>query len=428
MGAFLDSLDIANRALTHLGLPAILDVDEDSLRNTTISAAYDKMREAELERNVWNFAKKKVVLRPVTATSRLIAPRAWVSTETYLPGAIVADDNGDLWISWLADNLNNEPGVSSAWDGYFGPAAIDVYDSTVSYYAGELVYKATSGVKGGFAIFMSSTASNTAAPDTGTAWSATATYGLNDRVLSGGYMWRSLITLNLNITPAVPPNDWFAAGTYSIANTAVGSDGFIYTSVINGNIDHDPVGDNGTKWTKGDAAAWSRDPEPYTSAGTWLPIFSDMTNMPGDATYVGQTSVTGVKNVFRAPNGGLRQARLGYRNRLLPNDYEPHGDYITSGDAIILVEFVANVRDVTKMHSMFCEGLAIRIALATCKKLTGSENAIATLASEYNKFMNEARTINAIEAGPEEPDEDEYITTRRGGNGGFSDASTFWWN
>lgn len=426
MGAFLDSLDIANRALDHLGLPHILSVDEASDRNSTLSNAYDKMREAELERNIWKFAKRKVYLRPVDDTTRLLAPQAWNINETYVPGSIVSDANGDFWISWLADNYGNEPGVTDAWDSYFGPLAIQKFATGTAYYAGELVWDA-GPYAGSFVIYLSTAQGNSDTPSTGTAWDAAVTYGLNDRALSGGFMWRSLLTNNLNLTPAQPPNNYSDAVTYNAADTTVASDGFIYAATTANTIGVDPVDDDGTFWTRGAAAAWSMvSPTLYTASAKWNPIYSDMTNVPGEWKYVGQ-GLRG-NNVFRVPSGMMRKARVGYRMRLAPDDVEPHGDYLTSAEAILLLEFVASIRDVRKMDTLFCEGLAVRLALSTCKKLTGSDSSLSTLASEYNKFMGEARIINGIEMGPEEADEDEYINVRAGsGSGAYSSASTNWW-
>lgn len=428
MSAFQDSLAIANRACDHLGVRHILSVDEDSTTNGVLSAAYDMMREAEMERNVWAFSKRKVILRAITATSRLLAPQLWNIRETYLPGAIVADANGDLWISWKADNYGNEPGVSAVWDSYFGPLSIDAWASGTTYYAGELVYRAISPT-GAFGIFLSRKQTNSDTPDTSTPYSATATYGLNDRVSYLGSQWRSLITLNLGIVPVQPPANWSDGVTYTTGSTVVATDGFVYTGLPGVPAGLDPMDDDGTFWTRGVAAAWSADPVQYAASGNWLPIYANMINMPDEWLYVAPTSTQsgGGKSVFRYPNGALRRTKVGYRNPHIPDDFEPHGDYLTSRDTVILLEFAANIRDVRKMHAMFCEGLAVRLALSTCKALTGAEPNNTALGAEYKTFMTEARLVNAIDVGPEEPDEDEYVTVRGGGDGGFTNGSTNYW-
>ncbi len=429
MSSFVDSLDVANRALDNLGKPHILDVNEDSLANSTIAGVYDKLREAELEGHIWRFAKRKVLLRPVTQTSRLLKPAQWNINETYLPGAIVSDVNGSIWISWLADNFGNEPGISDAWDAYYGPMAVDQWAPNVGYFAGELVWKQAT-FPGSFAIFMSTKFGNNDTPDVTTPWSATTVYGLNDRAFSGGSLWRSLITNNLNITPADIPNAYSSGTIYAAGNTVTASDGFVYTCVSNNTIGIDPTIDDGTFWTHGVAAAWSRVPAQFAASGNWLPLFSDMIDLGPEWQFAIPSNIISGQalNAFRFPAGVGRHARLGYRFRQGPDDYEPHGDYITSADAQILWEFMADIKDVRKMDAMFCEALAARIALATCKKLTGSEAALPNLASIYNKWILLAASVNGIEMGPEEPDEDEYLTVRTGGPGGFTSGATNWWN
>lgn len=427
MGAYIDSLDIANRALDHLGLPYILDVAEDSLRNSVISKVYDKLREAEFERNVWRFAKRKVWLRPVTPTSRLLQPEQWNVNETYLAGSIVADPNGDLWITWQNENYGNEPGVTAAWDSYYGPMAVDQYNSAIAYNAGELVWQA-SATAGAFVIFLSTQAPNSETPNVADAWASTTLYGLEDRVLYSGTLWRSLITVNQNITPVEPPAVYSSGVIYNAGDKTVAGDGFVYAATTNATIDIDPLDDDGTFWTKGVAAAWTAVPTQFSASNGWLPIFANMVSMGAESLYVTPQSENGrALNAFRFPAGIERRARITYRQKAAADDWEPHGDYITSSLAMLLYEFVANIKDVRKMDAMFCEGLALRIALETCERLTGSDTKIQILNGRYNKVMIEARAINGIEEGPEEPDTDEYLTVREGGYSGYSDATTNFW-
>src|SRR5678815_3993516 len=117
---FLDSLDIANRALQHCGAPQIATVGEISKSNREVSFAYDKVRRAELRRNTWRFATRRTVLRAIDTDTMILVPAAYDATVTYLPGAIVADTNGLLWLSNTQDNRNNTSGATAAWDMYFG--------------------------------------------------------------------------------------------------------------------------------------------------------------------------------------------------------------------------------------------------------------------------------------------------------------------
>ena len=138
---FTDSLDIANRALQLLGVNSILSITEDSTNNSEASNAYDKLRRPELRRNVWRFAIRTAVLRALDTTTMLLVPALYDATKTYLPGEIVRDSNGLMWICQSADNKGNTPGGNNeAWDMYFGPMTADLWDSTTSYFAGELAY------------------------------------------------------------------------------------------------------------------------------------------------------------------------------------------------------------------------------------------------------------------------------------------------
>lgn len=417
---YIDSLDIANRALGHVGNKRLSSIDEDSAACSAVTFVYDKDRRAELRRNVWRFSIRRVPLRPVDNNTRLLAPRLWNSTQLYLPGAIVSDANGTLWQSTLAENQGNEPAVTSAWDQYYGPVSVHLYDDETSYYAGELVY--TLETDGSFVVFQSLENANEDEPGTAVAWDATVTYDLNDVVSYGGFQWRSLIVLNTNVTPAVLPNDWDAGVTYSAAQTVLASDGFVYSSVGGSNLGNDPTFATGL-WTKGAAGGWARLPAVYPSSTKWLPLYAGLRNLGMYYPINTGTSGTTAKSLYRLPSNWLREAPqdpkagswsllggpsgLGYSDR----DYE--GDYfLTAENGVILYRFVADVMDVRKMDDLFCDGLAARIGYDVCEELTQSDGKQTRISKEYLKFMGEARIVNAIETGPTEPPEDDYITAR----------------
>src|SRR5438105_4895232 len=104
---FLDSLDVANRALQHVGGIAIASPTEDSKNNIEVSAVYDKVRRAELRRNYWRFSIRNVALRAVDTTTLKLWPALYDATIIYLPGAVVRDTNGQFWVSILEENQNN---------------------------------------------------------------------------------------------------------------------------------------------------------------------------------------------------------------------------------------------------------------------------------------------------------------------------------
>lgn len=423
---FLDSLDIANRVMQHCGTRQIASPTEDSKRNQEVTFAYDKLRKAELRRNNWRFAIKNVLLRAVDTNTMMLVPALYDSTKTYLPGAIVSDANNQLWVSMTKQNINNTPGGNNeVWDAYFGPRTITAYDSTLAYFAGELVYL-PGLLNGSYVIYQSLKNDNTDVPNVVTAWSAATQYNGNSVVSNGGYQWSSLIELNLNITPAVGPTVYDNTATYSAAQTVTGSDNFIYSSVAGGNIGHDPVTDGGVHWTNtGVANAWSRLAASTSVASTnWRVIDAQMNNLSFSYPLgSGPVSNTDTLNVFCLPAGFLKEAPqdpkagsvsfLGAPSARPYDDWLYQGNYFTSRDAgPILYRFIADVMKVSDMDDMFCEGLAARIATAVCEPLTQSNEKLQTIASEYKLFMGEARIANAIEIGPIEPPEDDFIGCR----------------
>lgn len=422
---YLDSLDIANRALQHVSQTQIVSVTEDSKNNLETSFAYDKVRQAELRRNAWRFAIRKTVLRAVDTGTMVLEPDLWSSATVYLPGAIVSDANGLTWISLIEENLNNQPGGNNeAWDSYFGPMTVVPWDSGTSYYAGEVVYKA-GALPSQYHVYMSLKNGNTDVPDVAAAWDSATLYYGNDVVSYGGSQWRSLVDLNQNITPADGPLSWDSGATYSASQQVTGSDQFIYTSVGNGNIGHDPTTDGGIHWTNTNVPnAWSRTPTITPSSPNWRPIQADMSLLRFPYPIgSGPASDSGTRNVFRLPAGYLKVAPqdpkagsvslLGAPSGLPYDDWTYEGDYLVSGDTgPIVFRFVADVTRVRSMDPMFCEGLALTLAIAICPTITQSHVQLSDLASEYKMRMTEARTANLIEAGPEEPPLDDFITCR----------------
>lgn len=424
MLAYLDSLDIANRALQHLGVPKINDVDEDSRANTEVSFAYDKLRRAELRRNIWTFATRKVLLRAVDTTTKLLDPREWSETVTYLPGAIVKDANGSLWQSMVPDNLGNEPNTTAAWDAYFGPMSVHLYDEDTEYHTGELVYVAGDD-PGSYVVFMSLINENESDPTVGDAWDVDTTYGTSDIVTYSGSVWRSAIEFNIGVTPADAPLPWVVSGSYVAADTVTGSDGYIYTAV-GSTIGDDPVSDGGANWTNsGLPAAWTREPTQYESATSWRPIYAAIRSLGIQYPIgAGPASQFSTNNVFRLPNGFIRTApadpkagaftALGGPSGLDYSLRNIEGDYFVAPEGgVVFLRFVADITDVTKMDDMFCEGLAARIGYEICEPVTQSTGKQGACGAAYNKFMTEARMVNAVEIGPIEQPEDDYLACRR---------------
>lgn len=139
MSSFTKPEDIANRACQHIGARRLVSLGDNSKAASEINSCYDKLREAELRRNVWVFATRKVILRPIDTTTRFLAPAIYNPATAYAIGAVVTDSSGLIWQTPVA-STDQAPGLStSPWDLYCGPLTISVFDATVAYYAGELV-------------------------------------------------------------------------------------------------------------------------------------------------------------------------------------------------------------------------------------------------------------------------------------------------
>lgn len=433
MAEFNTPTDIGNRALQHCGeemMDGVLGFTEVSKAARQISFAYGKLRRAELERNVWTFATRRAALRAIDGDTMLLTPAVWVSTVNYFAGSIVSDAAGTAWISRIQNNLGNEPQSSSAWEPYFGPLSVSLYDSETSYLAGELVY--TAAGNGTYRVYVSLQTGNEDNPATATAWSATTVYDTADVVTYLSVSYKSLIDLNLAQTPTASPAAWNSATTYSAAQTVCGSDGIIYSSIAGANLNHDPVSTGGAYWTDtGVLCPWTTvigggagslkwlqvggAEFPYGVGLTTLNIFYPLGSGP--------SSQNDTRNVYRLPAGYLRQAGqdpkagstswFGAPTNSIYNDWLFEGDYLISAmNDTIVFRFVADVQDVTKMKTMFCEGLAARIASEIVEPLTQSTAKLSAIMQVYNKTMGEARLINAIEVGSEEAPLDDWLACR----------------
>ena len=84
MAEYLTPIDIANRALDHCGIPNIAAFTDNTKAADRTNAVYDKLRTAELRRNVWRFAVRKMALRAVDTCARRLPGRGQ-SVKTTLP-------------------------------------------------------------------------------------------------------------------------------------------------------------------------------------------------------------------------------------------------------------------------------------------------------------------------------------------------------
>ncbi len=434
--SFQTPTDIANRALDHCGqdpIDATLGFNEDSKAARILGRIYDKLRQAELRRNVWVFSIRRAVLRAIDTTTMLLAPALWVETTTYFVGSIVVDATGQPWISNIPNNLGNDPLITSAWEQYFGPLTVSLYDSTstTAYFSGELVY--TAAGDGTNRVFLSRQDGNSDNPATATAFDATVTYFKNQVVTYSSVAYMSRIDLNINQTPSATTAaaDWASGTTYGAAALVTGSDGVRYSSIAGANVGNDPTSSSGFWTSSGVLTPWQPTFVGGSGSIKWLQIGgTEFPNGVGLTTLniiyplgAGPSSQSTTRNAFRLPASFLRKAptdpkagstsTLGAPTNLAYTDWNFEGAYITSSQFDpIMLRFGADVVDVSTMDAMFCEGLGARLGRAACEPLTQSSDKLKTIDAIYSQTMGDARTVNAIMVGPEEPPLDDYLACR----------------
>lgn len=401
---------------------------DDSKNAAAVNFVYDKARRAELRRNNWRFSIRRTALRPFDANTVIVQPALYSSTIAYQPGAIVADSSGLNWISTKAFNLGVTPGTDSSWDIYFGPMSAEPYSATTNgYFTGEFVYENVgSGATNIFSALTTTTSTTSTDPSVATPWSATVIFSRGEVVqYTDGYYYMSLVDLNLNNVPGTY-QEFNANTTYAQNALIAGADGVVYISLVNSNLGHNPITDAGVHWAKTiNKNAWTNAFAGSTCGNQWQGQYATIRS-PNIIYPLGSgpSSDAQTRNVFRLPNGFLRRAPQNPKAGIVawmgapvgntPDDYQLEGDYLTSQSAYpILLRFAADITVVTKMDGMFCEGLAARIAMEICEEVTQSAEKIKTIAAAYKWAMGEARTVNGIETGTVEPDEDEFISVRR---------------
>ena len=215
--SFLTPIDIGNRALQHCGSRFISQFTDLTKGAVAVKGCYDVLRRAELRERLWKFTPRTVVLRPVTATTQVLAFPAYASGTTYAAGRIVTDNdysgNSATWISIQGSNTGNTPRTSPLfWTQYTGVLQCDSYSAGITYYAGEIVLSSA-------VFYISNSDANTAnTPSGGAPWVAltgvTGTTLFSPVTLTAN---RAGTTLNAYRLPAnylrIAPQDPKVAGT-----------------------------------------------------------------------------------------------------------------------------------------------------------------------------------------------------------------------
>lgn len=371
------TLTVINRALQKVGAQGqATSLTQLTPRGVVQAVAmYDSIRQAEQQRNMWRFCIRKNALRAISWGTKFLTFATWSNVATYAIGDIILGSDGQIYQSNVAANLNNDPTIdgSTAWTLYFGPDVAFEYVTT---------------------------------------WVSTITY-----------------------------NQW---------NHAVGSDGNVYVSLINNNLNNNPVSTVGTDWqiattenandmtqpTSGTTfyagellyvgnvvylSLYSNNAQDPTVTPNWMWLV--LTAQPALANPnilyplgAGPIEQQTTQNVYRLPVGFLKEAPQDPLAPARPRVWRLENNYIVTADiAPIVYRYAANVKDATQFHALFIEGMACRLGVELCEILTQSAAKLQALEGEYKTFMTDARIANAIETGPVDAQEDDWLTVKVSG-------------
>lgn len=406
MVEFATNVDIGNRALQHCGDLRISSFTEPSRQAREIAFAYDKLRQSELRRNLWRFATRRAVLRPLDTTTLQLFPGAWSAASLYVMGSVVSY-NGALYecTDWLVTGSVPDAGVP--WVPYFGPITVSLYTSGTSYWPGELIYTPQTE---GYVVYVA-LAATTDTPGSFPNWSSAVAYNRGQSIGSGGGQ--------LEFTPG-NALVFFNPGNLAV-NAQAGSQ---VQSLRDLNLGNDPSVAQAPNWQ---AVPATNQPH-YNTGLNWLRL-SDATLKSIVTPYpltAGPCSDPHTLNAYRLPNGHFRRAPadpkggvippLGGPSNPVPTDIvEENGYLVTAQGNAFMYRFVADVIDVPSMDPMFAEGLSLRIAIdvgpAVIEKDVRAQT-MARIRDRYKEVMGEARLLDAIERGETTVPLDPYVAVR----------------
>lgn len=453
---FQSPLDVCKRACQHLGVRQITTMADNSVEGVEVVFAYDKLRRAHLRRNVWTFATKRVILRPLTGTTRIVVPPVWSPTTVFYSGQLCQYTDpltGQLqyWQSNIPNNLNNPPianGIPSvAWVAYFGPLSVDGWQSSTTptnpissgYGNGELAYIAPGD--GSVYVYASKAAGNTDDPWQVDIWASSQLYtpGQLVSVTVGTTVYESTVDFNYGNDPSIvlQTAPWSSTVNYVTGQYVTGSDNRVYLALQNSHAQDPTLDFSFVYWTPSIVASdgttqqmyggtWklANPAQPRATSQSWFYVANGAAPLflpyPVSAGPLEQTNTL---NAFLLPNGYLRDAPLTPKDNEVPylgapignaaNDYVyESGFIISSSQRPITIRFVCDVTAVSAMDDLFCEMLSASIALNVWERVTNKTGSLATVNGVFQQAQDAAARANAIEQGPTEFPLDQFLSVR----------------
>lgn len=120
---------------------------------------------------------------------------------------------------------------------------------------------------------------------------------------------------------------------------------------------------------------------------------------------------------YQLPTDYLREAPFDPQVSDLPDDFLFEGRMLlTDTPGPLSLRYVSSMVQEEAFDPLFTEALAARIAIEIVEELTQSASKQEILVSNYSFHIRRAKTANSIQAGPIQPEEDEWVYTRRIGS------------
>lgn len=92
--------------------------------------------------------------------------------------------------------------------------------------------------------------------------------------------------------------------------------------------------------------------------------------------------------------------------------YKIEGRKILSNEGSCSITYIARITDTEQYDSLLSSAIAHRLASETAYAITGSNSVAQAMQGMYEARLREAKSVDAMEGYPEQPQADEYINIR----------------
>ena len=129
----------------------------------------------------------------------------------------------------------------------------------------------------------------------------------------------------------------------------------------------------------------------------------------------------GFANQFTLPTNPYCLRVLSFWNSSVDNDvaaydsnvmYKIEGRKILSNEGSCSITYIARITDTEQYDSLLSSAIAHRLASETAYAITGSNSVAQAMQGMYEVRLREAKSVDAMEGYPEQPQADEYINIR----------------